>query len=160
MKEITILMQSPEDPILRTRVGCRGIIIKEGRILLSCESKKNWYFIPGGGLEEGETLEEGCIREVEEETGVIVRVKEHVITVNCIYRGRNFQNHFFLCEEVGRAEQRLTNEEADNELVPVFLPVDEVLEMFSRYEELPEEQLAYAGCNHRDFEVLKYYLNR
>jgi ADP-ribose pyrophosphatase YjhB (NUDIX family) len=32
-----------------------------------------WNF-PGGGIEEGETPEEACLREVEEETGFIVNI--------------------------------------------------------------------------------------
>ena len=36
----------------KARTCCRGIIINEGKILLSYETKTDQYMIPGGGLEE------------------------------------------------------------------------------------------------------------
>ena len=36
----------------------------------------DYYVFPGGGLEENETLEEGVKREILEEFGIIVEVKE------------------------------------------------------------------------------------
>ena len=35
---------------------------------------QEYYTFPGGGLEEGETKEEGCIREIKEEFGINVKV--------------------------------------------------------------------------------------
>ena len=35
---------------------------------------QDYYTFPGGGLEEGETLEEGVIREIKEEFGITVKV--------------------------------------------------------------------------------------
>ena len=34
----------------------------------------DYYTFPGGGLEDGETLEEGVIREIKEEFGITVKV--------------------------------------------------------------------------------------
>ena len=52
------------NPPEKTRVSCRGIVVREGKVLLSYESKKDVYMSPGGGLEEGETLAECCKREL------------------------------------------------------------------------------------------------
>ena len=35
---------------------------------------QDYYTFPGGGLEEGETLEEGTIREIKEEFGINVKI--------------------------------------------------------------------------------------
>ena len=50
----------------------RGVIINsQNEILLGyC---KNTYQFPGGYLEEGETIEEGLKREVQEETGIVIK---------------------------------------------------------------------------------------
>ena len=37
-----------------TRTACRAIIIREGEILLSYETKTDQWMLPGGGLEPGE----------------------------------------------------------------------------------------------------------
>ena len=57
---------------------------------------QEYYTFPGGGLEEGETLEEGVIREIKEEFGI--NVKE----IKKLYELENTKLHmkeyFFLCE--------------------------------------------------------------
>ncbi|HUK54534.1 MAG TPA: NUDIX hydrolase [Candidatus Binatia bacterium] len=65
----------PERPV----VGVGGVVIENGRALLirrGGEPLKGQWSIPGGTLETGETLEEGTRRELEEETGLSVRVVE------------------------------------------------------------------------------------
>lgn len=62
----------------KRRIGVRAIIYKDGKILaVRHKSKetgqaKDWWAIPGGGLDPGETLEDGLRREMEEELGVAV----------------------------------------------------------------------------------------
>jgi 8-oxo-dGTP diphosphatase len=60
-------------------IGVGGVVIDEGRALLirrgSAPLKGEWS-IPGGLLEVGETLEQGVVRELAEETGLEVRVIE------------------------------------------------------------------------------------
>jgi ADP-ribose pyrophosphatase YjhB (NUDIX family) len=60
-------------------VGVGGVVIDNGRALLirrgSAPLKGEWS-IPGGLLEVGETLEEGVVRELAEETGLVVQVIE------------------------------------------------------------------------------------
>jgi mutator protein MutT len=65
----------PERPI----VGIGGVLIHEDRALLirrGTEPLLGHWSIPGGSLEVGETLEQGVVRELLEETGVEVRVRE------------------------------------------------------------------------------------
>lgn len=162
-EEITILMQPESAPINRVRVGCRGIIMKNNKILLSFEEKKDRFFLPGGGLEEGESLEEGCKREILEETGIKVHVIDQLVTVNCIYQGVNFKNHFFVCEYESEAAQKLTQEEAANNLIPYFMEFQEALRFFGNFETYREVDEPLFGCYQRDYKVLKtyeqYYLN-
>ncbi|MFI3261101.1 MAG: NUDIX domain-containing protein [bacterium] len=55
-----------------TRV--KAVVIKEGKILLGNESGVLQF--PGGHLEEGEFLNEGLIREIEEELGIELEIEE------------------------------------------------------------------------------------
>jgi len=58
----------------RFRIGVFAIIEQEGRYLLAHRADISWWNLPGGGLEYGETLEEGLARELREEIGVEIAV--------------------------------------------------------------------------------------
>ena len=51
-----------------------AIIIRNGKLLLIHRQKpgRDYYILPGGGVELEESFEEACIREVKEETGLDV----------------------------------------------------------------------------------------
>lgn len=46
----------------------RAVIINGDRVLLANVKGKNWYFLPGGHVEFGETATNALVRELEEET--------------------------------------------------------------------------------------------
>lgn len=56
-----------------SRPSSRAIIIKEGKVAMIHSLKYDYYKFPGGGIEKGETKEEALVREVKEETGLIVK---------------------------------------------------------------------------------------
>lgn len=63
------------------RISSRGIIIEDGYLYTMFRRKikvdgsvKEYYVIPGGGIEEGETKEENVIREMKEEFSIDVKI--------------------------------------------------------------------------------------
>ena len=70
-KEYSVLAS---ELILRTSIY--GIVIKDNAVLRSKQS--NGYDLPGGGIEDGETDQEGVEREVAEETGLQVEAQQQV----------------------------------------------------------------------------------
>ena len=68
MKEIEISGANRFETFTKTRAGSRAVILRDGMILLSHETVTGWWLVPGGGMENGETSEMCCVREVEEET--------------------------------------------------------------------------------------------
>ena len=58
------------------QIRVTGVLIENQRLLVvkqKVSSNRNWS-LPGGRLERGETLEQGIIREMEEETGLKTEV--------------------------------------------------------------------------------------
>lgn len=54
---------------IEKRIAARGVILKDNLILLLYTRRYNDYSLPGGGVDAEESIEEGLIRELEEETG-------------------------------------------------------------------------------------------
>ena len=88
----------------RTRVA--GIIFMNGGValmhrvgVLKRKDIQEYYTFPGGGLEEGETLEEGTIREIKEEFGIDVKVVKKLYELES--EKFNQKEYFFLCEYIG-----------------------------------------------------------
>lgn len=52
------------------RVAARVLIVRNGKVLLVKEDSEDWWAIPGGGIDHGETIKSSLIREVEEELAV------------------------------------------------------------------------------------------
>lgn len=47
----------------------RGLLLQGENIILCQVKTKDWYFLPGGHVENGESSKEALLRELEEETG-------------------------------------------------------------------------------------------
>jgi 8-oxo-dGTP diphosphatase len=61
-------------PMPRIRVA--AVIVRDGELLLIRHQKDNqtYWLLPGGGVDFGERLDEALVREVNEETGLEIRV--------------------------------------------------------------------------------------
>ncbi|HXR40317.1 MAG TPA: NUDIX hydrolase [Terracidiphilus sp.] len=95
----------PEAPL----VGVGAVVVDEGRVLLvrrGREPLKGHWSLPGGMLELGEPLTAGVVREVREETGLVVEPVELVELLDRIHRdGERVRYHYviadYLCRVVG-----------------------------------------------------------
>lgn len=95
---------------LRPIVGVGGVVITDGRALLirrGYPPLEGQWSIPGGTLKIGETIVEGILRELEEETSIEVRVLGMIEVFERIFRDEDgkVQYHFvildYLCEMAG-----------------------------------------------------------
>jgi 8-oxo-dGTP diphosphatase len=73
-------------------------IIRNGRILMvrHVHGASDYYTLPGGGIEAGETREEAVIREVQEEVGLSVSVQKQLFYEPVQPDG--YSNDCYLCE--------------------------------------------------------------
>jgi 8-oxo-dGTP diphosphatase len=70
-------------------VGVGAVIVHEGRVVLIQRGKeplKGRWVIPGGTVELGESLQEAVVREVQEETGLVVQPGEVVLVFDRILK--------------------------------------------------------------------------
>ena len=139
-------------PPERVRVGCRGLVVKGNKVLLSWEERKNVYMSPGGGLEDGETLEECVIRELAEEAGYKVKVTKPFIRVKEYAYEVLWENNYFICEIVGECERNLTESEKYNKVSAKWVDIDEAIEIFGDYQSKETDQ---ASLYLREFTILK-----
>ena len=89
------------------RNAAKALIIKDGKMLAIkiSDDKEEWYIMPGGGQNAEELLPETACREVAEEMGIQVDVKDLVFVVEGVH-GENFHrvDLVFLCEYAGEIE--------------------------------------------------------
>ncbi len=159
MKTLEILGANRFETYTKTRVGSRAIIVQEGNILLTHELNSGWWLIPGGGIEEGETPQECVIREVEEETGVIVRPLKQFLTIYEYYEEYRYTGHFFVCEITGKGQIRLTDVEKQRGVQPEWIPLQKAMELFSVHESYAEVSEEKRGSYQREYLALKEYMN-
>lgn len=124
----------------------RGIIKKDNGIILIHRikqtedgSNREYYVVPGGKMESGETEEETVIREVYEELGINVKTKRKIMEYNSDYD--NSIQIFYICEYIdgilgtGNGPE-MTNKKEYNGL---FEPVIIKSEMIKKINLVPEE---------------------
>lgn len=73
-----------------------GLILTDKTKFLGCHSTGNYFYdIPKGSIEEGETPREACVREVQEETGLLVN-HENLIDLGVFEYNYEKNLHLFL----------------------------------------------------------------
>ena len=86
----------------KRRVNVRAIIWRDGKLLAAKQkntdgSETKYWCIPGGGLDPGESLQEGVAREIMEETGIEAKVGKllFIQQFNSEREGRDEELEFF-----------------------------------------------------------------
>lgn len=91
----------------KIRNAAKALIIRDDKMLAIkiSDGKEEWYIMPGGGQESEELLPDAACREVAEELGLNVAVKDLVFVIEGLH-GENFHrvDLVFLCEYIGRTE--------------------------------------------------------
>lgn len=116
-----------------TGTACRGVVVKDGMILLSYETVTDQWMIPGGGIEEGESEKDCVIREIEEETGYTVKPSDCVLEMDEYYENFKWVSRFFIATVEGTTERRLTEREKKVGMEPRWIPLEEAIDIFSKH---------------------------
>ena len=114
------------------RISSRAVIIENNKVLVMFRRKikdgvtKEYYVIPGGGIDEGETLEQNVLRELKEEMNIDINIKGYLGVI----QDEATTQHYFHCEITngvpclgGEELERMTQ---DNYYEPMFVDVEEL----------------------------------
>ena len=111
--------------------------------------------LPGGGLEVDETEEQCVIREVAEETGIVIKPSECMLEIDEYYEEWKWVNRYYWGEVVGETEVQLTEREQEVGMEPRWLPIDEILSIFSKHQMYAETDEMRRGMYLREYTALK-----
>ena len=78
-------------------IGVRGIVTADNKILL-CQNKANreiYWCLPGGRLEENESLRGGLQRELKEEFGIRTSIRHLLVVHECLVDSLQHIQFFF-----------------------------------------------------------------
>ena len=74
-------------------VGVRVFLVRDGMLLLVRHTYQDAWYLPGGGVEGGETLEEAIRREAAEEVGAELGELDAVWRLQQLLRGQERSRH-------------------------------------------------------------------
>ena len=111
------------------QIRATGLLIERGKILLvkqKVSPNRSWS-LPGGRLEHGETLEEGVVRELYEETGLDVKVANLLYLCEKTDVNPPLLHITFMLERVSGEIKLPTNEHDENPIHDVqFVDINEL----------------------------------
>ena len=94
------------------RIRAVAILIKNNKVLLIHRKNEKEYFVfPGGGVENGETVEQAVVRELKEETTINVKIDR--LLYHHIY-DNDTELFFFLCDYIS-GEAKLADDSPEKE---------------------------------------------
>lgn len=153
-----------ENGTVGKRPSVRGIIIKDGKMAMMHSLKYDYYKLPGGGIEEGEELRDTLVREVKEESGLVVK-KETIKEFGYVRRIEKGlfedifmqENFYFFCDvEDEVSSQELDDYEAEEGFTLEFVTPEQAINVNNTgdHREKVEKQ-TFTGMLTRENRVLQ-----
>ncbi len=118
------------------RPSVRGIVFKNDKIAMVYSKQYGYYKFPGGGIDEGESQIDTLIREMREETGLLV-IPESIQEFGYVHRVQKGSredifvqdNYYYFCRvEDGQTEQELDAYEAEEEFTLAYVSLEEAIQ--------------------------------
>jgi 8-oxo-dGTP pyrophosphatase MutT (NUDIX family) len=117
---------------MRIRAGI--VLIRDGKVALIERHRAglDYFVFPGGGVDDGESLEQAAIREAMEELGIEVAIKQRVAEIQLGHKSRQV---YFLVEHVagqfgtGAGEEYTDadpNDPDEGIYIPIWMPIQQL----------------------------------
>ncbi len=124
-------LETKEDAKFRPRTAARAVLRKGDKIALLHVSNHFYYKLPGGGVDEGESIEEGLKREILEEVGCTFKVLNEIGEI-LEHRSQIEQvqtSHCYLAEVEEEGKPDFTDEEIEGGFELVWVTLDEAMKL-------------------------------
>lgn len=107
MKETAVFGVREEGEKYINKIGSYAVIYdnKQGKVAL-IKNNRGHYFLPGGGLENGESLENCIKRECIEEAGIKIGIQKFIGSAKQYFQSPNnhkyyvSEGHFYICKQL------------------------------------------------------------
>ena len=140
--EIDLKDYKETDKVFR-RPSARAVIIKDDKLALVYSRKEKYYKFPGGGIHDNEDKMEALIREVREETGLVV-IPESISEYGSVLRRQKDdrtedkifeqENYYYFCDvEDKTVYQELDDYEDDAGFELRMVDIDEAIAVNAVY---------------------------
>ena len=115
---------------MRKNIRAVAVVVKDDKILLihRTHDGKDFWVLPGGGVEEKEKIEEAVVREVEEEASIECKIVKLLYTH--IYSDLGHKQFYYLCKHVsgdpklGEYNEFQTMKEENQTYEPVWVKIE------------------------------------
>ena len=126
---------------------CAGILIKENKLLTFWRYRngREYYVLPGGTLEEGETLEEGLKREMMEEMNLTVVVGKKLFEYYNEFEHSRTDHYFLITEFTGEIKlggPELMHQSRENIYRPEWVAIEQLENIPLMPQEIKKQLLA------------------
>lgn len=142
------------------RLAARGILEQNGKIALLNVTNKHYHKLPGGGLENHETVEDAFKREILEETGYTCKIltKRPFLTIERKELKRQFQlSYIFFAKALTQERQvNYTQEELGEGFKLEWVDSNNILDLLKNDRPL---DLLDTFVSTRDTAIIKFYLD-
>lgn len=160
-------MTHPDVPasagVILERQAVRAVILDGNKLLLLYTRRYDDYSFPGGGLDAGETPEQGLAREVREETGAAELRIGRYLGYGDEYRPARgpghdvlfMRSHFYLCQAASALGEAAPEAyELSNGMVPRWIVIADAI---AHNEAILQGKPVHMGMSiHRETLMLKY----
>lgn len=113
------------------RKAVRTFLIKDNKVVTikytTNDYKQNFYDIPGGGIEKGETTEQTAIREFKEEAGMEIINPKYAGNLVIEYPDRIFDMTIFITSEYDGSPKETTENIAE------WIEIDELIQKNNKF---------------------------